>query len=94
MFANLVTVNPAYLVQTFSNVSFNSASNYNDSYLFKPIVPIEEIIEKEDEVDIEPIIEPVINETSQKRGRPLLSPATKALRLSDAATTKLNKKGL
>ena len=73
MFANLVTVNPAYLVQTFSNVSFNSASNYNNSYLFKPIVPIEEIIEKEDEVDIEPIIEqviePIINETSQKRGR-------------------------
>ena len=88
-----ITIPDDHLVQTVSNVSFNSASNYNDSYLFQPI---EEIIEEEDEVDIVPIIEkviePVINKTSQKRGRPPLLPATKALRLADAAATKLNKK--
>ena len=96
MFANLVTVSPAHLVQTVSNVSFNSASNYNYSYLFQPILPIEEIIEEEDEVDnvpiIEHVIEPAINKTIQKRGRPPLSPTTKALRLVGAAVTKLNKK--
>ncbi len=91
VYANLETVNSVYPAQERLNYYFNSASNYNSSYILPAANIYEEEVEEEDDEEDQETAEieaTIPNPPTKKRGKPPLSPTTKAVRIVNAKRKK------